>query len=314
MSARSAVIGGATVGFAFVACGGRSSLDSGQVFGGGAGIAGARAGGGAAGTLGRGGTNARGGSGGSNGMGGGSVGGSDGFGGVGGVSFGGSDGFGGSNGVGGTGFGATAGFGGSFGSAGFGGAAGSGPAACGAFPTPCLSCACKTCSSELFSCLADYSCLSLASCFLSTNCLRFGTCERACAWPLITASVDSIDRAERYVNCALNNGCPCNVGTGGAGGTGGVDGGIDGGIDGSTPVDCENCYRTHCPRFGACVEDQLCSEGIDCASRNCFQSDWEPSCVTGCFNGEPAAGRRMFSALQCATTTCRPWCGTPNGP
>ena len=331
MSARSAVIAVVTVGFVFVACGGRSSLDSGQVFGGGAGIAGAGAGGGVGGTLGRGGTNGRGNTGGSIGFSGASVGGSDGFGGVGGASFGGSAGFGGSRGFGGStafggsnGFGGTAGFGGSIGTGGFGGAAGSGPS-CDALPGPCLSCMCRTCNSELLGCVADQGCFPVASCFLRTDCLRSGTCERACAWPLITAAEDSVTRAARYVRCVSSSGCPCNFGTGGAGGTGGSGGAggaggtagvggsaASGGAGGSTPVDCESCYRSYCPQFAACVDDASCRGGINCASVNCYQPDWEPSCVAACFS--PALGRQMFSALQCMTARCRPWCGTPNGP
>jgi hypothetical protein len=418
VSGRSAVIAVLAVGFAFVACGGRSNLDPGQLFGGDSGIAGTRAGGGVGGTLGRGGTNGRGGSGGSSsGVGGVSVGGSDGVGGVGGVggvSFGGSDGFGGSSGFGGGGLGGVAGSfggvsgsvgacaqpprydcewchcntcpavwsrcqsdpgcaeisaciaatgcegspcylegpcravidrhggvggpqmlaalqlqncaldagcscqGGFGGSSGFGGAAGSEGISCDGAPDPCMGCICRTCNSELASCFIDSPCVNLWGCVTISNCYRFGTCERACAAELSAASEASVIRADNLVSCTLSSGCPCPFGAGGAAGIGGTAGfggaAAIGGVGGSAPFDCENCYRSYCPSYGTCLTDESCSAGMDCAIENCYEEDWEPDCVAACFSGNPAYARPLYWTLQCVTTTCRPWCGTPDGP
>jgi hypothetical protein len=394
-----AIVAVGMVALTFVACGGRTTLDSGDLFGGGAGIAGARAAGGVGAPIGRGGVAGAGGSSGFGGIGGGGSGGSDGFGG--------SSGFGASGGFGGTGFGGAAGsFGGTGGSStcipapryeceqchcsacarpwrgcqadqgcaelsaciaasgckgmqcftegpcrvvvnrrggigsdsfnlalqlhgcaessgcscpgGFGGGSGAagvggvgGGLSCTDAGDPCLGCLCLVCNVELSSCLVDSSCADVASCMVSTNCSSSGNCDRACAQEISAARPAAVVEAQRLSDCAIDSRCPCNFGTGGTAGVGGTAGfsGTGGG-----PFDCESCYRANCPGIAECIDVPSCSTGIDCAAQNCFDVDWQPRCVVGCFGADTGFGRQMLSALQCATTTCRPWCGTPDGP
>jgi hypothetical protein len=203
------------------------------------------------------------------------------------------------------------GFGGGSGAAGFGGVGGG--VSCAGVGEPCLGCLCLVCNSELSSCLFESSCANVSSCMLRTNCSSLGNCDRACAQEIAAAPPASVVRAQTLSNCVFNAGCPCSFGTGGAAGFGGTAGfGGVGGVGGG-PIDCETCYRNNCPGIDECAQDSRCLAGIACASQNCFVTDWEPRCVVGCF-GDPERGRQMASALQCVTTTCRPSCGTPNGP
>jgi hypothetical protein len=200
-----------------------------------------------------------------------------------------------------SGFGGSAGFGGT---TGFGGSAGTG---CD-LGDPCGSCLCNGCSPYFQACSVNGPCANLASCALRTGCVRFGNCTTVCARELADAPPSSVALAETFLSCAVSSECPCNFGTGGVGGFGGVAG-----TGGQT---CDSCLWTNCEIVADCMNTPSCVPGFECAATRCYTATrgWDPSCVARCFPNDPLLAREMFGGLQCATTTCRPWCGTPIGP
>jgi hypothetical protein len=220
--------------------------------------------------------------------------------------------------AGGVGFGGSAGFGGSFG---FGGSAGSG--VCGNVPGECANCMCNACSSQYLACTSDQRCIELSSCVM-TNCVLpgNGNCSETCAREIAAAiGTPAMPLAQNFVTCilnAINGGCPCGSGFGGAsgfGGVGGFGGTGFGGAAGSGTFDCTTCLSNACPVVQDCLNAPFCAPGFQCSVNNCYQGGgaWDPGCIVGCYSYDPDMGREMAGGLQCVTTTCRPWCGTPTG-
>jgi hypothetical protein len=194
-----------------------------------------------------------------------------------------------------SGFGGSAGFGG----AGFGGSAGDG---CGLGDT-CESCLCNRCNPYWHGCAQDAGCANLASCLLSTGCTITGNCT-VCESEFVNANPGSIVLANTLVGCALSSRCPCPFGGGGSGGVG------------PPPDPCQTCLDGNCAIVSECLNSPACTQGLQCAATRCYTSAsaWDPRCIAACFPNDPGMAREMYVGLECATTTCRPWCGTPLGP
>lgn len=220
---------------------------------------------------------------------------------------------GGSGGIGG-GTGAASGGGGMAGVSGDGGMAGAGGGGLCSDPggSPCETCTCDNCYSELDACDSDGGCMQILACVDKTGCkgmqCYMGPCKAVIdqnGGPMGASS----GKAQQLGQCRGANGCPC--GGGGSGGSGGTGGGGSGGTGGTGPIACISCISQNCPSVQKCVMDKKCRDGVTCSMQKCLSGGGQPNlqCMLGCFNGDYQAAFSAFQAVQCFTSKCGQTCG-----